>query len=524
MLNRLISFIRSPWMPLLFLVAAIPVIVRFSLGPETVPWAIRSGMMFVAVLAALMLSLLWAVFLSRWSWWWRLGLPLGLGLVVGISSQLFRLETDSDVTPRLIWRNAPAADRVPAEGQRTVVRAAEQTVGHACPGLFGEDRRGCFPTCLVQTDWQAHPPQVCWRRPVGAGWCGFAVTADRVVTQEQQGAEEVVSCYALNDGRPLWRHARPVHHQSRLGGIGPRSTPTIVGNAVYAFGGTGLLSCLSLDQGTLRWEVPAGGSRTPEWGFAAAPLVVDEVVVVTSTAPGGCLVAFALADGTPRWRAINEPDPGYSSPMLARVLGENRILFHTRQLQAVDPRSGTVTWTVGEPSPQPRTPQPVVLNEQELLIIGGYGAGARRYRLDRQADGQVSAQPVWHSLRLQPGFSHHVVLNHAVFGLSDGTFTALDLASGDRLWTGPRAGHGQMLQLGEHILATYEKRGAIALLAPERQGFRELAVFDCLPGQFLNPPAFAAPYLLIRNQTEALCLELPLATRRQISPRPSSQQ
>jgi outer membrane protein assembly factor BamB len=59
----------------------------------------------------------------------------------------------------------------------------------------------------LETDWQAHPPQELWRREIGAGWSAFAIVGDYAVTQEQRGENELVTCYRVQTGEPIWTHA-----------------------------------------------------------------------------------------------------------------------------------------------------------------------------------------------------------------------------------------------------------------------------------------------------------------------------
>ncbi len=122
------------------------------------------------------------------------------------------------------------------------------------PQFLGPHRNSIVEQPGLARDWKAQAPQRLWFRPVGAGWSGFAVAGGRAITQEQRGEDETVVCYDLLSGAPLWSHAYPAHFQSSLGGEGPRATPTIVGQRVYALGSTGILNCLDLETGKLLWS------------------------------------------------------------------------------------------------------------------------------------------------------------------------------------------------------------------------------------------------------------------------------
>ncbi|MFO1460706.1 MAG: hypothetical protein U1G08_15035 [Verrucomicrobiota bacterium] len=81
------------------------------------------------------------------------------------------------------------------------------------------------------------------------------------------------------------------------------------------------------------------------------------------------------------------------------------------------------------------------------------------------------------------------------------------MATGKRLWKDGRYGSGQTLLVDDLILVQSEP-GFVALVEARPDTYRELGRIPALSSKTWNNPAVAGPYLLVRNDQEAVCYEL----------------
>ncbi len=380
------------------------------------------------------------------------------------------------------------------------------------PQFYGPRRDATLPGPRLARDWRAQPPKELWRREVGEAWSSFAVVGDAAVTQEQRGDDEAVVRYALRTGEPVWVHADRTRFDTTIGGIGPRTTPTIADGRVYTLGATGILNCLELSDGRRVWSrnvLEDNDAQPSEWGMTSSPLVVGEVVIVQLGLGGTSLAAYDRATGEVAWRA--GVDPGsYSTPTLATVAGREQVLIvNGRSVAGHDPATGETLWREEWPLPGERISMPLVLGGDRVLVSAAYGVGSRLLELAPDGDG-FRVEELWESRRLKSKFAPMVERDGTVYGLDDGVLVALDPETGERLWKRGRYGHGQLILVGDLLLITTEK-GEVVLVEATPEEHRELASFRAFDGKTWNPPALSGNLLLVRNDREAACYELPLA-------------
>ena len=401
---------------------------------------------------------------------------------------------------RLVARSAPK----PAAPVPTAV--APQTTAASWPGFRGPGRDSVIRGVRIETNWSTHPPTELWRQPVGPGWSSFAVSDGLLYTQEQRGDDEIVACYRLANGEPVWTHRDAVRFWESNAGPGPRGTPTLHHGRVYTFGATGVLNALDARTGAVLWSRNAATdtkAKLPDWGFSSSPLVEGDLLIVATS---GILAAYDLATGAPRWTGPTEGG-GYSSPHLFEIAGVRQIVFMSGTgAISVAPTDGKVLWQhawKGFP-----IVQPAQLADGDLLISTGDSSGVRRLHA-AQDKGTWTATERWASTRLKPYFNDYVAHRGHVYGFNSGALACLDLADGERKWKGGRVGAGQLVLLADQdVLLVLSEQGDLALVSALPAEFVELARIKALEGKTWNHPVLAGDTLLVRNDREMVAYRL----------------
>ncbi len=429
---------------------------------------------------------------------------------------------------------APAAPLVEAQVDTRAAYAPPQTTRASAPvdfqvadwsGFRGPNRDSTIKNVHIATDWATSPPAELWRRPIGPGWSSFAVGGDRIYTQEQRGDDEVVSCYRLSTGAPVWRHRDAARFYETIGGPGPRATPTIHHGRIYTHGATGIVNALDAATGARIWtrnSVTDAGAADPGWGFTSSPLVFKDTVVVAAS---GVLVAYDIASGEPRWRGP-EGGASYSSPHLVTLDDVPQILLlRGSRTTSVNPADGTVLWE-HRWQPSASIVQPAVIGPRDVLIntsdtMGGQGM--RRLAIARRSDGpSTGSQPSgvtskdgwtveerWTSRGLKPYYNDFVIHNGHAYGFDGSILSSIDLETGERKWKGGRYGFGQMLLLADqNVLLVLSEDGELALVRAAPDTFTEIARFKAIEGKTWNHPVLVGDVLLIRNGQEMAAFRL----------------
>lgn len=386
----------------------------------------------------------------------------------------------------------------------------------AWPDFRGPRRDGIVAEPNISLDWQSAPPSELWRQPVGEGYASFVLGNGRAYTIEQRYGREAITCYDPLTGRELWACDYVASFEEVLGGDGPRATPTLRGNRLYVLGAAGDLHCLDALTGSRVWHrniLTDFNAENLSWGLSAAPLVLEDMVVVTNSGKGGgSIMALQPATGEYIWQT-DAGTQAYSSPMLVNLAGRRQILnLAATKLNGIDPETGDILWSYPWKTQYGiNCSQPLLAGDDRIFISSGYGQGCALIRIEHK-DGRLHPRRLWSNNKMKNKFTSSVIYDGHIYGLNERVMVCLDLETGQRCWRGARYDYGSLLLVCDHILVLGE-RGQLALVKADPRSFVEQGTIQVFKGRTWNNMALAGGLLFIRNHKEMACYDLHPAAR-----------
>jgi outer membrane protein assembly factor BamB len=300
-----------------------------------------------------------------------------------------------DFSTELLWRWEPTSEEIylatlASENAKLTAPPTLPLVNLAVPdwpGFRGAERNSRINGLAINTDWSVEPPQQVWKRRIGPGWSSFSVVGQQLFTQEQRGENEVVLCLHADTGEVIWEYVYPSRFWESIAGAGPRATPTIADEGIFALGANGVLVCLNAADGSEIWKRDLredADREPPSWGFSSSPLVTAGAVIVHAGGEDNKgIFAYDVNDGSIRW-SVAAGDHTYSSAHLATIAAVPGVLMLCNDgLQFLNPQDGTLIWSHDWPYQNYRTLQPLIVDENTLLIATSLREGTRKLTVTR---------------------------------------------------------------------------------------------------------------------------------------------
>lgn len=377
------------------------------------------------------------------------------------------------------------------------------------PQFRGPNRDGVSPEAAVLKGWPASGPKILWKAPVGEGYSQVVSVKGRLYTLAQQGEDQVALAFDGATGKRLWR-TRIDREYNDGQGDGPRSTPTVDGEMVYALSAHGRLAALRAANGQVVWQHDLRaeyGANAPQWGVSTSPLVEGNLLVVNVGGTGNkSIIAFDKTNGKPVWTSQGD-GAGYSAPIAITVRGVRQIVVFTADsILSLSPKDGRLFWkSPWRTSYDVNAATPIFFPPDKLFISSGYDTGSALFQI-RPGDKGVSAVEVWRSRDMKNQFSSSVLHNGTLYGFDNATFKAIDAATGAERWKQRGFGHGSLILAGGHLVVLSD-RGKLALVSATPNEYRELGSAQVLDGKCWTSPSLADGRLYVRNEEQLVALD-----------------
>ena len=378
------------------------------------------------------------------------------------------------------------------------------------PQYRGPNQDGHSDETGLVSSWPASGPIELWRYPLGSGYSGISVAGGRVFTMFGAGGDELVVCLDAATGKELWRFRTDTNRPDPFGD-GPRSTPTVDGELVYALGAKAKLYALGIETGEVAWShdlVAEFGAKIPEWGVSTSPLVEGDLLLIDV---GGradySLVALDKKSGEVRWHAETDK-PGYSTPLAIEVGGVRQILFFTGSaLVSVSPEDGSVYWRhPWKTSYDVNAAMPVFVPPNRVFISSSYDKGAVLLEL-AAADGRVVVSEVWRNRVMKNHFNSSVLVGEHLYGFDNGILKSVEAATGDEAWAKRGFDKGSLLY-ADGTLVVLSEKGRLATVKATPDGYEERSSYQLFDAKTWTMPSLAGGRLFVRSEGDLVALAL----------------
>jgi outer membrane protein assembly factor BamB len=371
------------------------------------------------------------------------------------------------------------------------------------PQWRGPGRDGISKETGLLKQWPADGPPLAWKaKGAGIGYSSMSIAQGRLYTMGLRGDSEYVIAFDVATGKEVWATPNGKAYRDDRGD-GPRGTPTIDGDKLYALGGNGDLSCLEARTGRVLWQMNIlqkfGGSNIG-WGISESPLVLGDRVLVNAGGPGASIVALNKKDATVLWKTQSDK-AGYSSAIPLQVGGKTQVVFFTQERAlGIDPIDGKVLWEYARPANNVANVATPVVRANRVWISSDYGTGGGLVEIRADAKG-VTASEVYFTKEMRNHHSSSILIGDHLYGFSSGILTAMRFDTGEVAWKDRSVGKGSLVYADGHLYCLSEN-GVVGLVEATPTAYREKGRFriqqDNLPTW--AHPVIAGGRLYIRDQ------------------------
>jgi outer membrane protein assembly factor BamB len=395
----------------------------------------------------------------------------------------------------------------------TAVLTATPLLSADWPQWRGAGRTGHSPDTSILAPWPKSGPKQAWIfKDAGIGYSSFSIVGSRLFTMGARQESEQVICLDATTGKEVWATSLgPVYENNW--GDGPRSTPTVDGDHLYALSATGILACLNIKDGTEVWKVDVVkslGGELQGWGYTESVLIDGDHVICTPGGQQGTMAALHKKTGAVVWQSSKLKGPAqYSSPIRIEVNGQPQYAqLLMNKVVGIAPKDGALLWETSFPGRVAVIPT-LLFHDNSVYATAGYGTGCQMIKLD-------GAEPevVYEEKSITNHHGGVIVVDGKIYGHSDkGGWTCQDFLTGKIEWQDESLGKGACTYAAGHLICVDENDGTVVLATAKPDKWQEISRFKLTPqtslrkeeGRIWSHPVVVNGRLYLRDQDLIFC-------------------
>jgi outer membrane protein assembly factor BamB len=277
-------------------------------------------------------------------------------------------------------------------------------------------------------------------------------------------------------------------------GEGPRCTPLVDGDRVYAQSSAGEFKCLSLKDGKVLWGFSFGkdygstflGNKSSDpaakdtasrrhGNNGSAAVDGDRIFVPVGSVDKGTLIAFNKMTGKQLW-AAGKDNTAYSSVMVGTLAGTRQVVHFTADaLMGVDAATGKILWR--EPlktGAKRHVATPVI--DGDTVTVASTSIGTIRFHIVKSGT-EFKAERQWESLPTKTVIGSPTQVGNDIFTLGPGNrcdLVCLDAKTGAQKWTQSGLGDYASITAVNDKLLVLDSTGELRLVRASGDKYDEL--------------------------------------------------
>jgi outer membrane protein assembly factor BamB len=390
-----------------------------------------------------------------------------------------------------------------------------------CPQFRGPNRDGiCTETGLLKS-WPEGGPELLWEMTgLGTGYSSVAISNGKLYTMgdidvDSEKAQCVIAV-DLNARRQLWAAKVGPSHDD-----GPRCTPTVDGNFIFAVGTSGDVVCVDAVNGSILWsknfQKDLDGGTNPRWKFSESPFVDGDKLICTPGGPKAVMAALDKKTGDLIWKCSmpdigpkGKDEAGYSSIVISHGAGVKQYVQLTNEgLIGVASADGRFLWGYNRIANRvANIPTPIVDGDY-VFTSTAYQTGSALLKLVPDGDGVKPEEVYW--LDKDKFQNHHggfVKVGDYIYGghnHNKGEPTCLNMQTGEIKWHAEQPGGGSaaVLYADGHLYFRYQN-DVVALIEANPQKYNLKSTFkmpkrDGMTGEGWPYPVISDGKLYLRH-------------------------